>query len=196
MFADMVTKLQAPMQGMGTAFVASLYGLLGSLIVTLMMVSVRKTAASSVRHIHIAVRQLGYGAQTAAAAPLTRDSSEHVETVRLLKLSQTMVEDLSQQVMQQQAQQDQIAKQNALLIQELVAAGQATVASQQRTEEALQAKLSQIRTALLQDHDVKNAAASASRQDTHQLIQSIEQCRASFEQSARSLRAVLATHDN
>jgi hypothetical protein len=43
-FADMVKKLQDPMKGMGTAFVASLYGLLGSLVVGLCALSVSKSA--------------------------------------------------------------------------------------------------------------------------------------------------------
>ena len=74
--------------------------------------------------------------------------------------------------------------------------GQVTAASQKRTEEALQVQLSSLRTALLQDADNKNVALGSTRQDTHQLVRSIEECRASFEQSARSLRAVLASQDN
>lgn len=42
MFGDMLRKLQAPLKGMGTAFVASLYGLLGSLLLGLVVMSVRK----------------------------------------------------------------------------------------------------------------------------------------------------------
>lgn len=41
MFGQMILKLQEPIKGMGTAFVASLYGLLGSLIVGLVVLSVR-----------------------------------------------------------------------------------------------------------------------------------------------------------
>ena len=41
MFSTMIVKLQGPMQGMGTAFVASLYGLLGSLIIGLTVSSVK-----------------------------------------------------------------------------------------------------------------------------------------------------------
>lgn len=44
MFSDMISRLQAPMKAMGTAFVASLYGLLGSLIVGLMAYSAKKTS--------------------------------------------------------------------------------------------------------------------------------------------------------
>ena len=41
MFSTMIVKLQGPMQGMGTAFVASLYGLLGSLVIGLTVSSVK-----------------------------------------------------------------------------------------------------------------------------------------------------------
>lgn len=40
----MIQKLQGPMEGMGTAFVASLYGLLGSLVIGLTATSVRRAA--------------------------------------------------------------------------------------------------------------------------------------------------------
>jgi hypothetical protein len=39
MFKDMLQKLQAPMRGMGTAFVASLYGLMGSLLLGMVVMS-------------------------------------------------------------------------------------------------------------------------------------------------------------
>lgn len=43
MFATMIDKLKGPMEGMGTAFVASLYGLLGSLVIGLNVGAVRRT---------------------------------------------------------------------------------------------------------------------------------------------------------
>jgi hypothetical protein len=42
MFGNMITKLQEPMRGMSTAFVASLYGLMGSLVIGLVVLSVRQ----------------------------------------------------------------------------------------------------------------------------------------------------------
>lgn len=41
-FSTMLQKLRGPIQGMGTAFVASLYGLLGSLVIGLVVLSVRR----------------------------------------------------------------------------------------------------------------------------------------------------------
>lgn len=43
MFATMIEKLKGPMEGMGTAFVASLYGLLGSLVIGLNVGGVRRS---------------------------------------------------------------------------------------------------------------------------------------------------------
>jgi hypothetical protein len=51
MFSNLVTQLQAPMKGMGTAFVASLYGVLGSLLVGLNIQSVRSVAEATVSHV-------------------------------------------------------------------------------------------------------------------------------------------------
>ena len=41
-FGQMVTKMEAPMHSMGIAFSASMYGLMGSIILSFMMVSVRR----------------------------------------------------------------------------------------------------------------------------------------------------------
>lgn len=41
MFGDMIQKLQDPIKGMGTAFVASLYGLMGSLILGVMVLTIK-----------------------------------------------------------------------------------------------------------------------------------------------------------
>mgnify|MGYP006898270893 FL=1 len=62
MFKDMLQKLQAPMRGMGTAFVASLYGLLGSLLLGMVVMSVRKTGGQVVTAIRDCVREYEHGA--------------------------------------------------------------------------------------------------------------------------------------
>lgn len=46
MFGTMIAKLQDPMKGMSTAFVASLYGLMGSLVIGLVALSLRHTGVS------------------------------------------------------------------------------------------------------------------------------------------------------
>jgi hypothetical protein len=46
MFGNMIAKLQDPMKGMSTAFVASLYGLMGSLVIGLVALSLRHTGVS------------------------------------------------------------------------------------------------------------------------------------------------------
>ena len=56
-FADMLRQLQEPMRGMGTAFVASLYGLLGSLILGLNSVTVSKVGQRLVEDINAMIRE-------------------------------------------------------------------------------------------------------------------------------------------
>lgn len=74
-FANMVKKLQDPMKGMGTAFVSSLYGLLGSLIVGLCALSVSKSAIttvdalSSAERLHTGLRDDAQAAQAQASQP-------------------------------------------------------------------------------------------------------------------------------
>ena len=58
MFSDMLRRLQEPMKGMGTAFVASLYGLMGSLIMGLVTYSVRKSGARAVVRVRELLRLL------------------------------------------------------------------------------------------------------------------------------------------
>jgi hypothetical protein len=57
MFADMVRRLQDPMRGMGTAFIASLYGLLGSLVLGLQILAVGKMGHGLDTQIHALVRR-------------------------------------------------------------------------------------------------------------------------------------------
>ncbi len=56
-FSDMVRRLQDPMRGMGTAFVASLYGLLGSLILGLQILAVSKVGRGLIHQLHVLVRR-------------------------------------------------------------------------------------------------------------------------------------------
>lgn len=56
-FSDMVRRLQDPMRGMGTAFVASLYGLLGSLILGLQILAVGKIGHGLIHQLHVVVRR-------------------------------------------------------------------------------------------------------------------------------------------
>lgn len=58
LFADMVRRLQDPMRGMGTAFVASLYGLLGSLVLGLQILVVAKIGHGLSNQMHELLRQV------------------------------------------------------------------------------------------------------------------------------------------
>jgi hypothetical protein len=74
MFKDMLQKLQAPMRGMGTAFVASLYGLMGSLLLGMVVMSVRKTGGQVVKAIRESVRDYDYGAGSEGVLALQADT--------------------------------------------------------------------------------------------------------------------------
>lgn len=56
LFADMVRRLQDPMRGMGTAFVASLYGLLGSLVLGLQILVVSRVGHNLGSEMHTLLR--------------------------------------------------------------------------------------------------------------------------------------------
>jgi hypothetical protein len=62
MFREMLVRLQAPMRGMGTAFVASLYGLLGSLLLGMVVMAVRKSGGLLLQRMRQSVREHNYGA--------------------------------------------------------------------------------------------------------------------------------------
>lgn len=62
MFSTMIVKLQGPMQGMGTAFVASLYGLLGSLVIGLTVSSVKSAGERLFRDVREFVNEELYPA--------------------------------------------------------------------------------------------------------------------------------------
>lgn len=68
MFSTMIVKLQGPMQGMGTAFVASLYGLLGSLVIGLTVSSVKSAGERLFRDVREFVNEELYPAGGASVA--------------------------------------------------------------------------------------------------------------------------------
>jgi hypothetical protein len=77
-FADMVQKLQDPMRGMGTAFVTSLYGLLGSLILGLSSLSVSKMANVIVKDLYSAERL--FASMNTEQAPVVRARAGQAES--------------------------------------------------------------------------------------------------------------------
>ena len=70
MFSEMLLNLQAPMKGMGTAFVASLYGLLGSLVLGLVGLFVKRYADKALVVIRHTLRDLDERAAEKAPSPM------------------------------------------------------------------------------------------------------------------------------
>jgi hypothetical protein len=56
-FSQMLGKLKRPMEGMGTAFVASMYGLMGSLLLEWMLMSIRKVCNQILLTVRQAIRE-------------------------------------------------------------------------------------------------------------------------------------------
>lgn len=88
-FANMVQKLQDPMKGMGTAFVSSLYGLLGSLVVGLCALSVSKAGSAVIKDLHAASRALEAFSIDAASS---ESSEQAVSTFHLQALMNRFLE--------------------------------------------------------------------------------------------------------
>ena len=81
-FADMVRRLQEPMRSMGTAFVASLYGLLGSLVLGLNTLSASKVGRRLVGEINELVRRHEVSADSETVMQPSSDSREVLAAYR------------------------------------------------------------------------------------------------------------------
>lgn len=195
MFSDMVSKLQAPMRGMGTAFVASLYGLLGSLIVTLMLVSARKTGSAASRQVQTVVRQLGYGArldEQLLAAPI---AEQQQAIIKSLLAMQSSLEQTRTTLEENAKLQDLAAIRSAEIMQEMSEAVMALADGQRKVDETISSQLQTLRDIMVNDRENLLQVLRSTRQDSTETVKAIEACRTSFDQSARSLRAMLAYID-
>jgi hypothetical protein len=83
MFADMVRRLQEPMQGMGTAFVSSLFGLVASLLLGLNALTVARAGSRVADDAAELVRQFEAERSTAQAAELESVAAQQRETLAL-----------------------------------------------------------------------------------------------------------------
>jgi hypothetical protein len=75
-FARMVTQLQAPMKEMGTAFSASMFGLLGSIVIGLMLTLLRRRTDRTFDEARIALLALADAAPIEGPAPEVTVSEE------------------------------------------------------------------------------------------------------------------------
>jgi MotA/TolQ/ExbB proton channel family len=152
LFADMVGRLQEPMRGMGTAFVASLYGLLGSLLLGLQILAVGKVEFGLYTQMHRMVRgketddQKQKSEQTPSllssrfenriASTLSVATQSLQDTQILLQQSTDQWLVLSQKIQQQQAQ---AANENATLRAEIFTIVQACQILTQSVRESIEA---------------------------------------------------------
>ena len=80
-FTDMVRRLQEPMRGMGTAFVASLYGLFGSLVLGLQILAIGKVGHGLSNQLHALVRH----AENFDAMQISAEKSSSVDIENVFK---------------------------------------------------------------------------------------------------------------
>ena len=148
-FADMVSRLQEPMRGMGTAFVASLYGLLGSLLLGLQILAVGKMGHALNTQMHrIARSEAGVGdAKTIDSSESSRFGDHTASILRhaaqSLQDTQALLQEhtekwhvLSEKI---QLQQTNSATENAALRAEIFTIVQACQALTQSVRESIQA---------------------------------------------------------
>lgn len=134
LFADMVGRLQEPMRGMGTAFVASLYGLLGSLLLGLQILAVGKVEFGLYTQMHRMVR--GKETDDRVASTLSVASHSLQDTQFFLQKSTDQWLALSEKIQQQQAQ---AANDNATLRAEIFTMVQACQVLTQSVRESIEA---------------------------------------------------------
>jgi hypothetical protein len=94
LFSGMLAKLQEPMKGMATAFVASLYGLMGSLIMGLVVYSVRKSGLQAVARMRDLVRDHDRHIARALQrqAPAEADAATLNESLQVLNKHQEVLQ--------------------------------------------------------------------------------------------------------
>jgi LysM repeat protein len=163
MFTDMLNKLQAPMRSMGTAFVASLYGLLGSLVLGLVIYSVKRSGTKVLGRIRALNRLVDSERtkETVTAQPSSPADAENtsveqallalVDAIRndhamLSKSMQTMTEDFQRHIEQ--------AKELASALREGTV--QVTLAQDSMAHLIELANVSQRQVALLEQASAKN----------------------------------------
>ena len=110
LFADMVSRLQAPMRGMGTAFVSSLFGLVASLALSLTVLAVARAGGRLTDVVTGAVRQFESGrAQEDLRQGASMIEQERDTLLLEMKLRAQEWRQLLDDLLQMQDRQDQQA---------------------------------------------------------------------------------------
>jgi hypothetical protein len=112
LFSGMLAKLQEPMKGMATAFVASLYGLMGSLVMGLVVYSVRKSGLQAIARMRDLVRDHDRHIARALQrqAPAEADAATLNESLQVLNKHQEVLQLLlADLIRQSKADKDQPA---------------------------------------------------------------------------------------
>lgn len=117
-FADMVRRLQDPMRGMGTAFVASLYGLLGSLVLGLNILAIGKVGHGLSTQMHALIRRNDAMDHAAESALQTGQATVNLDTEAAFKILHAAQSAQAEQAKRWQALSASMQDQQAQNIQE------------------------------------------------------------------------------
>lgn len=170
-FSDMVQKLQDPMRGMGTAFVTSLYGLLGSLILGVTSLSISKQANVIVKDLYAAERlyALTHTEQVPAGAAQADTQADATQAAGGLQM-----EAMLKQLLALQLQKDAQTQRWLELAQE-------------RLNSVLEAMVQTHRQAVEQPLERQQKSAQAMLSTLEQLVQSSRQCAEQAQDQQRQL---------
>lgn len=186
MFTQMIESLKGPMQGMGTAFVASLYGLLGSLVMGLISSSVRRTGERMLGDLRVFVNEDVYAnTQRGSDAPASTATTEGAVGVD----STAIVAGLQQLGLSQERAQTDLKA----LMERLIEAVQTKQAETDAREQSIQG-LSQSNAALqVAISDLSNEIHSMSKKQdaavNEQNFLRLTQSNAALEASLKELRS-------
>lgn len=177
-FADMVRRLQDPMRGMGTAFVASLYGLLGSLVLGLQILVVGRIGHNLSSELHSILRDDPQAQAQAVHAPVATVTSTPAVAATEPGMAVHTLEQVLQAAQREQAEQWQQMLAKLLEHQESRLLASHTAQSEQSM--ALQQLIRQMR----QQHDHQVDVLHALQKEQAQLWQEAsEHMRQQFERS-------------
>jgi len=167
LFADMVRRLQDPMRGMGTAFIASLYGLMGSLVLGLQILLVSKVGHALNAQMHALIRHSDAGLPVGGVVAIQENAAlvkiDGPAVLQILQAAQAAQAEQSKLwealTIQMRLQQERSQDETQFLRRDIVSVMESTKALSQSVRESIEAddryRKSVPRTSYWQDAWVK-----------------------------------------
>jgi hypothetical protein len=170
----------------------------------LMLVSARKTGAATAHEVKTLIRQMGYGGQNSYSSSLARSSTDediHLiatqerEIMISLTRLQTLMEETQRRMVEESDHIDKLAQVTSKTVMQMVDSVKDVMAQQVKNEDVLNRHMLALREVFSADRETMLSVFEATRRDGADTISAIDACRASFEQSSRSLRSLVSYLD-